>query len=174
MWKGWIGTCFDVKWQKWKSLNDFFSLSAVSPTGPPIAPAMLVSGATSAGTAGATCSLLPVITGDPAETIQKVAASANCGKIISIYEYNLQLSSSSCRSTETNRFWADSIVSHLKTPKRNAPPDAFVRKRKAAKMKALVFFFRKPTLVPSGSHGPLSSMIDLSKNQNMINIDKYI
>jgi len=49
---------------------------------------MLVSGATSAGTAGATCSLLPVITGDPAETIQKVAASANCGKIISIYEYN--------------------------------------------------------------------------------------
>jgi hypothetical protein len=30
-----------------------------------------------------------VITGDPAETIQKVAASANCGKIISIYEYNL-------------------------------------------------------------------------------------
>jgi hypothetical protein len=64
-------------------------------------------------------------------------------------------------------------VSHLKTPKRNAPPDAFVRKRKAAKMKALVFF-RKPTLVPSGSHGPLSSMIDLSKNQNMINIDKYI
>jgi len=65
-------------------------------------------------------------------------------------------------------------VSHLKTPKRNAPPDAFVRKRKAAKMKALVFFFRKPTLFPSGSHGPLSSMIDLSKNQNMINIDKYI
>ena len=182
MWKGWTGTCFDVKWQKMETSEWFLQPQCCFAHGTTWeAP---LDQETQLSRLRCLC-LAQQAQELPVQLAHCYLWSQETLRKPSRKWQHLQTAEKSYPSTSTTFLiilpiyrnqsllgWFHSVP--LENTQTQRTTWCICEEEKGCQDESLGFFFRKPTLFPSGSHGPLSSMIDLSKNQNMINIDKYI